>query len=143
MMVKKKFVITIFILLFLFTCNTRKDNPLLSEPARDRSDDPVRFQITTMTYNGKYAPKNVGAVWIEDVDNKFVKTLRVWGKNRRKHLVVWNEISNGNTVDAVTGATKKSHGMREATWNLLNVNGNLQDSGEFYINVEFSEENSK
>lgn len=39
----------------------------------------LTFDFTTKTYSGKYAPKNVGAVWVEDMSGKWIHTLEYWG----------------------------------------------------------------
>ncbi len=102
----------------------------------------VVFRVTTISYGGKYADKNVGAVWVEDADGRFVKTLKVWAKKRIKHLVKWNAVSGGNTVDAVTSATLKRHRSHEITWACTDVNGGVVADGNYRIFVEFTEDNS-
>ena len=134
----------------LHSCNTRKDNPLLSEPNKytpiEVIEDSTYFSMTahvkTTSYNGRYSPRNVGAMWIEDSEGNFVKTLRVWAANERKHLVQWKEKSNSNVVDAITGATKNSHGTREAIWNITDMNNNPVGNGTYILWVEVTEDNS-
>jgi Predicted periplasmic protein (DUF2271) len=100
------------------------------------------FQFTTVSRNGKYAPKNVGAVWITDNSGSFVKTLELWAAKRSEHLVKWNSVTGANIVDAVTGATRGSHGAHEVTWDGTNVSGGQVADGEYSVNVEFTEWNS-
>jgi len=100
------------------------------------------FQFTTVSVDGEYAPKNVGAVWITDGQGAFVKTLELWAAKRAKHLVQWNAASGANIVDAVTGATRKNHGAHEASWDGTNVAGLPVSDGEYQVQVEFTEWNS-
>lgn len=98
--------------------------------------------LTTVSYGGNYADKNIGAIWIADAQDKFVKTLKVWANKRIKHLVKWNAASGGDDTDAVTGATERSHGQRTAEWNCTDVNGTLVADGVYRVYVEFTEDNS-
>jgi hypothetical protein len=101
-----------------------------------------KFDITTINGGGEYAPSNVGAIWISDGANKFVKTLKIWANKRRKHLNKWNAASGQNTTDAVTGATLNSHGLRSATWDCSDVNQQPVPFGDYRVNIEFTESNA-
>jgi hypothetical protein len=102
----------------------------------------LTFTVTTASYNGSYAPENVGAIWIADAGDRFVKTLSVWAGKRRKHLDSWNSVSGGNTVDAVTAATARDHGARSGTWNCTGLDRRPVPDGTYRVNVEFTESNS-
>jgi hypothetical protein len=103
----------------------------------------LSFQVTTVTFGGSYAPRNVGAIWISDANNRFVKSLTVWGQKRRSHLVTWESASNGNTVDAITSATAGSHGTRMGKWNCTGLDEKPVTDGPYRVNVEFTERNSE
>ena len=64
----------------MHSCNTREDNPLISDEntSVDEGKATIEIQLKTVAYNGHYSPRNIGAIWIEDGDGNFVKTLRVW-----------------------------------------------------------------
>jgi hypothetical protein len=98
--------------------------------------------FTTLTYHGKYSPKNIGAVWISDAQGHFVKSLDVWASTRIVHLVKWNASSGGNQVDAITAATAPSHGSHSADWNCTDVNENPVSDGPYQLHLEFTEEDS-
>ncbi|MDQ7053423.1 MAG: DUF2271 domain-containing protein [candidate division KSB1 bacterium] len=118
---------------------------VLGQGSRDgfaQTQGRVTFRVTTTSYGGKYADKHVGAIWVEDAQNQFIKTLKVWAKKRIKHLVKWNAASNGNKVDAITSATLRSHRSHEVTWNCTDVNGAVVSDGVYRIYVEFTEDNS-
>lgn len=110
--------------------------------ANSQTNGTVVFEVTTVSFDGKYAPKNVGAIWVEDAQNNFVKTLKVWANKREKHLIKWRAASGGNTVDAVTSATIRKHGTHSATWDCTDFNGNLVADGNYKIYIEFTETNS-
>jgi hypothetical protein len=100
------------------------------------------FDFTTVTANGKYSPKNIGAVWIETPQGQFVKSLNVWAAKRIIHLVKWNAVSGGNQVDAITSATAPSHGMHTADWNCTDLNGNAVPDGPYRLMLEMTEQDS-
>jgi hypothetical protein len=101
----------------------------------------LAFQVTTATFNGSYAPKNVGAIWVSDANARFVKSLTVWAGKRIRHLTQWQSVAMGNTVDAVTSATTNSHGTRMAKWDCTGLDHLPVANGPYRINVEFTERN--
>lgn len=103
----------------------------------------LSFQVTTVTFNGDFAPHNVGAIWISDANAKFVKSLNVWGKRRLPHLVTWEKVSGGSTVDAITSATASSHSTRMGKWNCAGLDEKPVPDGMYNVNVEFTERNSE
>jgi hypothetical protein len=113
--------------------------PVNEGPARSCM---LTFQVTTVTFNGSYAPRNVGAIWVSDGNGKFVKSLTVWAAKRIRHLVTWEAAANGNTVDAVTSATAGSHGTRTGKWDCTGLDHQPVADGAYRINVEFTERNS-
>jgi hypothetical protein len=38
----------------------------------------LTFDVTTKAPGGRYQPRNVGAIWVEDSSGKLVKSLEVW-----------------------------------------------------------------
>jgi hypothetical protein len=102
----------------------------------------LTFQVQTVSYNGGYAPRNVGAIWIQDSTGAFVKSLKVWARSQISRLTNWNTSSRGNRVDAVTSATINSHQLHTATWNCTDVNGAIVKDGTYRICVEFTESNA-
>jgi hypothetical protein len=102
----------------------------------------LTFSVTTASYNGSYGPRNVGAIWISDASGTFVKSLNVWGAKRRRHLTTWNDVSGGNTVDAVTGATASNHATRTGIWNCTGADRKPVADGSYRVNVDITEANS-
>lgn len=78
--------------------------------------------VTTVSAGGRYSPRNIGAIWVSDNQDRFVKTLVVWAEKRAKYLQRWNAATAaammpGSRVDAISSATKSSHGIRSGSWN--------------------------
>ncbi|MEZ4907157.1 MAG: DUF2271 domain-containing protein [Saprospiraceae bacterium] len=91
------------------------------------------------------AKQNVFAIWIEDENGNFVRTLcRFWSNSTNDHLPSWKSSSNQNTVDAITGATLSAttvptaFGDKTINWNGKNADGNTVDDGTYKVLVESS-----
>ena len=102
----------------------------------------LSFQFTTVTYGGRFGPRNVGAVWVMSPENRFVKTLELWATVRANHLVAWNQQTEANRVDVVSSATLTTHRAHECRWDCRDVNGNVVPDGQYKMSVEFTEDNS-
>jgi hypothetical protein len=102
----------------------------------------VTVSFTTQSPGGEYAPDNVGAVWIENASGAYVRTLAVWGQKRIGHLVAWRAASGLDAVDAVTAATRRSHGAHVVTWNLLDRGRARVPNGAYVVRVELTDSNS-
>ena len=101
----------------------------------------LMISVTTKAPGGRYQPDNVGAIWIADANTKFVKSLYVWGQQRRNELRQWTSATSAagmsnNLVDAVTAATMKSHGARTASWNGTNTSKALVADGAYKVCFE-------
>ncbi len=68
----------------------------------------VEINTTTKTFPGSYSPKHCFAIWVEDANGKFVRTLKVQAIKRDGTLTSWVKSSNKNRVDAVSGASLTS-----------------------------------
>ena len=101
----------------------------------------LTFTFTTIDNGGRYSPSNVSAVWVTDAQNAFVKTLEENGYIRQVHLTAWEQAANGNTVDAVTGATNRSPRAHSATWDCSDVHHAPVPPGTYTINAEFATDN--
>jgi hypothetical protein len=112
-----------------------------------QSEGTLTVTATTSSAGGNYAPKNIVAIWIEDNQGNFVKTLLAYAQTRKTHLNTWEASTTAagspfNTVDAITGATKSSHATRTCTWNGTDVNGTLVADGIYRIRMELTDKNS-
>lgn len=97
------------------------------------------FQVRTIPVGGRYAPRNAGAIWIEDADSVWVKTLERWGKRRAKWLDAFNEASGGDTTDAITRATLPRHEVHEVLWDLTDLSGCEVPNGAYRVRIEVTD----
>lgn len=103
----------------------------------------VVFKVTTASPGGNYSPRNIGAIWIEDSDGNFIKTIKLWAERRKQYLYIWNNTSSGNTVDAVTSATLSSHQIHEVVWNTENYLGEIVPNGTYQLKIEMTDKHSQ
>ena len=115
-------------ILFLATAG-----PLFSQTAGTLS-----FSVTT-TSTGGYSPDHLLAIWIENNSGAFIKTkIRYAGTGDLDHMQTWVNKSNKKVVDAVTGATRTSHGTLTFLWNGTNASGALVPDGAYNIWLEMA-----
>jgi hypothetical protein len=104
----------------------------------------LTVSVTTKAAGGRYQPDNVGAIWIADANTRFVKSLYVWGQQRRRELARWTSATSAaglanNLVDAVTAATMHGHGLRMASWNGTDANRALVPDGAYKVCFELED----
>jgi hypothetical protein len=103
----------------------------------------VTLNFTTITTNNGCAPKNVLAVWVEDDAGNFIRTVKLNAEKRKQYLYTWNDESAGNTVDAVTGATRTSHNAENIVWDGKNISKTVVPDGVYKLFIEFTEEHAQ
>lgn len=96
----------------------------------------LSFSVLTKSLAGRYAPRNIGAIWIEDASGRWVKTLAVWAFIRERYLTRFRAASGGNRVDAVTSATLGQHTTHSVTWDLADANGAPVPDGDYRVVIE-------
>jgi len=104
----------------------------------------LKVITTTSDANGNYAPKNILAIWVEDSQGNFVKTLMAYASNKITYLNIWQASTTAagtefNTADAITGVTRTSHSTRECSWDATDYNGNLMPDGEYFLWMELTD----
>jgi hypothetical protein len=102
----------------------------------------MMFSVLTHPVGGRFQPRNIGAIWIEDSGGKFVKTLAVWAATRARYLTKFNAEAGANRVDAVTSATLFNHTTHNVTWNLKDVNGTAVPNGAYKVLVEVTDQDA-
>lgn len=103
----------------------------------------LTVRATTSNAGGEYAPSNIVAVWVVNSNGQFVKTLLRYANTRIQYLTNWNaSTSTRNVVDAITGSTQNSHGIRTSTWNGRNVSGAVVADGVYTVKMELTDKNS-
>jgi hypothetical protein len=134
------------------------DEPAALKPTK------LTFEFTTKSYRGKYAPKNVGAVWVEDTSGKWVYTLEYWGSAPNdSHLTRYNTAAGpthdyalGNPLlavfggakyvvmpppDVLSGATLNMHKTHTGlSWSLKDANGKEAPDGPYRVVIEITED---
>lgn len=114
---------------------------VLASPAVAQGSLTVTY--TTQSHGGPYAPAHVVAVWVEDANGNFVRTIDRWASVRRQHLVAWTQKSGAADADAVSGATRISHTQPlTATWDLRNRQGQVIPDGTYTIKMELADSNA-
>lgn len=141
----KKFILPILIvLLFSLLCADliNAEGSVLSGMLKSMTGGTLNFSVRTATYNGAYAPRNAGVIWITNAQGQFVKTIKVWANQYRSTLVRWVNNSGQNTQGALTGASLNNHQLHNITWNGNNYQGTEAPDGTYTVNIEFTEHNA-
>lgn len=111
----------------------------------------LTVNLTSAAVGGRYAPRNVGAIWIETSSGQFVKTIERWAVIRVSDLRSWNGASGGwgfeffgastspDAVDVVTGATLISHQSHTPTWAMKDGAGMVVPDGSYKVVVEVAD----
>jgi hypothetical protein len=112
-----------------------------------QSSGTLQVRTTTQSTGGNYAPKNIVAVWIENEKGEFVKTLAAYANSRKAYLNTWASSTSKagsafNTVDAITGATRNSHGTIICSWNGTDYKGNEVGDGTYNLRFELTDKHS-
>jgi hypothetical protein len=124
----------------------------------------LTLDFTTKTQRGRYAPKNVGAAWVETTNGKWVHTLEYWaGKPNDAHLTRYNAAGGPNyatngelarvlglppyttkpPADVVAGPTLDMHKMHSGSmWNLKDATGKEVADGMYRVVIELTEVDS-
>jgi uncharacterized protein (TIGR03382 family) len=107
--------------------------------ARPAAADGLSVTFTTTPNGGPFAPRNIVAVWIEDSNGAFVKTIGRWAATRVQYLLDWIGKS-GKDSDAISGATRSNHANPlTVTWDLKDRNGTAVPDGTYTIRMELAD----
>lgn len=123
------------------------DAPVDAGPAPlcDRPDPSplsrLAVRVRTTPFGGTFAPRNVGAIWVERADGTFVRTLKRWARVRGRWLQRFNASARGNVVDAITSATLAAHTTHEVSWDLLDFEDCEIDNGAYQVVFELTDRN--
>jgi hypothetical protein len=124
----------------------------------------LTLDFMTKTQRGRYAPKNVGAAWVETTNGKWVHTLEYWaGKPNDAHLTRYNAAGGPNyatngelarvlglppyttkpPADVVAGPTLDMHKLHSGSmWNLKDATGKEVADGMYRVVIELTEVDS-
>jgi hypothetical protein len=99
----------------------------------------LAFDVTTSPVGGRYQPRNIGAIWIEDSSGKLVKSLEVWAGIRRRYLTHYATALSGSAVDVTTSATLSSHRAHHTMWNMKDKSGAAAPPGRYTLVMELTD----
>ena len=100
----------------------------------------LTFDVTTVAQGGKYAPKNIGAIWIEDEAGAYVRSLEVWAGVRKRDLRQYvSKLGGRKDSDVTTSATLRAHRAHEVTWDLRDSSGATVPAGAYKLSVEVTD----
>lgn len=98
------------------------------------------FVVTTGPQGGRYTPRNVGAIWIEDSSGAYVASLEVWASRYKRDLRQYlSALGSDDDTDAVTSASLNSHVTHTAVWTLTDSGGAAVLPGVYTLWIEVSE----
>lgn len=106
------------------------------------SSGSLAIEYSTQTYEGRYAPKNCTAVWIETTAGAYVATLEVTAALHRAGLVYWQDHGCIEKLgpDAVTSETLRTHEkLHELEWSGLDFEGKAVPDGTYKLFIEVTE----
>ena len=103
----------------------------------------VSFTIKTLDNNKHFSPAHVLAIWVENNEGNFIKTLEIQAARRMQYLYTWKSKSAGNKVDAISGPTLPDHISHTVIWNCKDTLGNVVKDGPYKIFTEFTSEHAQ
>jgi len=120
---------------------TGEPEPIPSGPA----EGTLHVEFTSVSLGGRYSPKNVGAVWLEDASGSYITTLERWAGIRARYLSDWNAASGGwgffgsPEPDAVSQATLTRHESHAVTWDSRDLDGQVLPDGSYTLHIELTD----
>jgi hypothetical protein len=106
---------------------------------------PCNFQLSLNTtpntgaVGRTYSPNNYGALWVSDDSGGFIRTFELWAGRHINDLSQWRNQTGSNQVDAVSGATLRSHGTHTVTWDCRDLDGEILPDGSYVFHAEMTE----
>lgn len=91
-----------------------------------------------------YAPFNCGAVWIEDANGFYIRTLNLWAGDRRMAVATWfqsvcKKDALINSPDVTTSATLAKHQAHVTTWDTKDYQGLVVPDGVYSLWMQVTE----
>jgi len=111
----------------------------------------LTFNVTTVTYDGRYSPSHIFALWITKADGTYIKTINRQSYSYTYYLTQWKTDSKANMTDGQTGASLDEHNYPYSSgttsripfkWDCKDYKGAAVPDGDYYVNVEFTEEDA-
>lgn len=100
----------------------------------------LSVEFKTVALNQLWGPANVGAVWIEDAAENYIKTLELWADVRRKSLYQYGKRAcQKSEPDVVSRATLPMPGDHKVMWNGKDLQGRTVPDGLYRLFIEVTE----
>jgi hypothetical protein len=113
--------------------------PETTAPAETVGVTKLDLSYTTEALGGRYAPKNVGAVWVTDSSGKLVKSLEVWARIRLRYLLNYASARGSARPDVTATATLTNHKAHMASWDLKGSTGAAVPPGKYTLHAEVTD----
>lgn len=107
----------------------------------------LSVNVSTSQFGGRYAPRHIVAIWVEDESGNFVKTLVAYAQRYITHLNTWEASTNNagsmyDRTDATTGATRNTHSPISTLWDGTNFTGSDVPDGNYRVCMELTDQNA-
>lgn len=101
----------------------------------------LAVEFETRSMEGRFAPKNCTAAWIETTAGDYVATIELKVAIRQEGLYYYQDRGCPEKVgpDVVTGATLTRHGKHSATWKGFDLDGKPVPDGTYQLYIEVTE----
>jgi hypothetical protein len=114
-------------------------------PEPDAPTGTIMMSATTVAQGtaGGFAPANALAVWVEDSQGNFVKTIDRQALGRQSNLVAWVTAAGPGDLDSVSGASRIDHATPISfMWKMKDRNKQPIPDGTYTIRMEVAETNA-
>jgi len=102
----------------------------------------LRVEYSTRTADGRYAPKNCTAAWIETADGLYVATIEIGAALRRPGLLYWQDhaCTEKPGPDVISSATLPDHTKpHKPVWKGLDLDKLPVPDGNYRLFIEVTE----
>lgn len=102
----------------------------------------LRVEYTTRTADGRFAPKNCTAAWIETADGRYVATIEIGAALRKPGLMYWQDhaCTEKPGPDVITTATLPDHiKPHKPIWKGLDLDKLPAPDGSYRLFIEVAE----
>jgi hypothetical protein len=108
--------------------------------ARARTQGSLTLTFKTKQPGGRWRPGNVGAVWVEDIQQRPVRRLQQWAGERLGCLAFYLSKTCSKYMDVVATATLADHlTPHNVTWDGKDFLGNVVPDGQYVIWIEVAD----
>jgi hypothetical protein len=112
-------------------------------PSSGAKPTKVTLDFTTLPQGGRYQPKNIGVVWIQNASGDYITAIEIWAGFRARYLRKWLGVNPfGDSADAVSSATLRMHETHSATWDLKDSDGSIVPDGDYTLFIEVTDKDA-